>query len=723
LNHAGEAKSLARFLGIGRSMEQTSESNLHFLDYWRVIRSRKEVILAVMLLVVVTGTGVTLMLPKQYAADARILVREDNMDVDVFERQMPQGYNPFFLRTQYEIIQSRQILYQVINNLNLQQVWGEKNNEDGSPIGREDAYITLRSSVKVQQYRDTSIIAIIVYRESPEEAARIANEIAAVYRDHRLSMKRRETKRAIEVLENEVQKQEEKVTRAEDELERIRKDLGVSMITTGVRADKMRLQQLEADRISARVDMIVRKARLDQLDALNGDELMNASSYIVNDQALASVRAQLVDSEVTLRVMLETYGLNHPEVKRIQAGVNELKRKLTEALAGLKKGLKADYEVSLAKFNALETELETAKKSDIDAESEKFLPFEKADREVEAQRQILNALRARVAQQGIEVEVPRTPVEVVDTAEPPQRPVSPNLILNILISVFLGLAAGIGLAYFIEYLDTSVKTVDDVESYLGLPVLGVIPQKVRPLVEEGPESPHAEAYRVLKTNMQFANKGATGGAFAVVSGGVGEGKSTTLFNLAYVCAQLGDKVLVVDSDLRRPIQHTILNMSNRFGLTNVLMRDVPIEEVIKPTSVPNLHFLPSGRLPRASLGLLDSQRMRELVKNLKARYDYVFFDSPPIMGVTDASILASEVDGVLLVVQYRKYPRIISSRARRMIENVGGNLLGVVLNNINILRDDYYYYYHSYYSHYYQPDDAKRGDEAAAAGDQKKDTL
>ncbi|HPG00587.1 MAG TPA: polysaccharide biosynthesis tyrosine autokinase [Kiritimatiellia bacterium] len=704
-------------------MEQTSESNLHFLDYWRVIRSRKEVILAVMLLVVVTGTGVTLMLPKQYAADARILVREDNMDVDVFERQMPQGYNPFFLRTQYEIIQSRQILYQVINNLNLQQVWGEKNNEDGSPIGREDAYITLRSSVKVQQYRDTSIIAIIVYRESPEEAARIANEIAAVYRDHRLSMKRRETKRAIEVLENEVQKQEEKVTRAEDELERIRKDLGVSMITTGVRADKMRLQQLEADRISARVDMIVRKARLDQLDALNGDELMNASSYIVNDQALASVRAQLVDSEVTLRVMLETYGLNHPEVKRIQAGVNELKRKLTEALAGLKKGLKADYEVSLAKFNALETELETAKKSDIDAESEKFLPFEKADREVEAQRQILNALRARVAQQGIEVEVPRTPVEVVDTAEPPQRPVSPNLILNILISVFLGLAAGIGLAYFIEYLDTSVKTVDDVESYLGLPVLGVIPQKVRPLVEEGPESPHAEAYRVLKTNMQFANKGATGGAFAVVSGGVGEGKSTTLFNLAYVCAQLGDKVLVVDSDLRRPIQHTILNMSNRFGLTNVLMRDVPIEEVIKPTSVPNLHFLPSGRLPRASLGLLDSQRMRELVKNLKARYDYVFFDSPPIMGVTDASILASEVDGVLLVVQYRKYPRIISSRARRMIENVGGNLLGVVLNNINILRDDYYYYYHSYYSHYYQPDDAKRGDEAAAAGDQKKDTL
>jgi len=191
----------------------------------------------------------------------------------------------------------------------------------------------------------------------------------------------------------------------------------------------------------------------------------------------------------------------------------------------------------------------------------------------------------------------------------------------------------------------------------------------------------------------------SGGAYAFVSGGVGEGKSTTLFNLAYVCAQLGDRVLMVESDLRRPVLHKILDTSHQFGLTNVLMRDVPVEETIKPTSIVNLHFLPSGRLPRTSLGLLDSQKMRELIKNLKMRYDLVLFDSPPIMGVSDASILASEVDGVLLVVQYRKYPRIMTLRAKKIIENVGGRVVGVVLNNINIMRDDYYYYYHSY-GHY-----------------------
>ena len=697
-------------------IEEQQESSLHFLDYWRVIRSRKEIILSVILLVVLTGMAYTLTLPKIYVANARIEVREDTMDVDVFERQLVSSYNPFFLKTQYERIQARPMLYKVIDNLNLQQIWSEKYAGKGGQMRKEDVYLVLAGSIKVNQYRDTTLIDIQVFREDPKEAALIANELANVYRDQRLSLKRAEVKRAVEVLENELQKQVDRLSEAESELERVRRAGGVSLIQRGVRADKVRLQQLEADRISARVDMLVRKARLDQLSQLSGEELMNASAYMVNDQSLLVLRKQLIDTEVQMKLLLENFGINHPEVKRAQAGVEELKVKLNSALDGLKRGIRADYEVSKAKYEALEAELALTRETDIQTEGEQYLDFERAQRAVEVQREIVTALRARVAQKTVEMEVPRTPVEVVEPAEPPppNRYVSPRVMLNIILSILIGLAAGVGLAYFIEYLDTSVKTVDDVERYLGLPVLGVIPQKVRSLLEEGPESPHAEAYRVLRTNMQFTNKGVHGGAFAVVSGGVGEGKSTTLFNLAYVCAQLGDKVLLVDSDLRRPVQHTFLSMSNRFGLTNVLMRDAPVEEAIKATSIPNLHFLPSGKLPRSSLGLLDSQRMRELVKNLKARYDFVFFDSPPIVGVSDASILSSEVDGVLLVVQYRKYPRTISTRAKRMLENVGANVVGVVLNNINILRDDYYYYYHSYYSHYDQSDESKPHEEVAA---------
>lgn len=704
--------------------QDQQQESLHFLDYWRVIRSRKEIILAVTLLVVLTGTAYTFTLPQIYMAQARMLIQDDSVDVDVFDERGSgfNRYDPYFLRTQYELIKSKPIMYKVVDNLNLDQVWGEKMKEDGSPLSREKAKNVLLDSLDVQQFRDTSIIAVMVKRpdENSEEAARIANEVAAVYREHRLSMKKDEMKRGLESLQDELEKQKERVNQAEQEMERLRKELDISMIGENFKADKMRLRELEGDRINARVDMLTRKARLEELEDLEGEVLMSASSYIVNDRTLSNLRRQYIDATVDLRTMREEFGENHPEIKRRRAALDEIEEKISDALAGLKSGLQTDYRVAETRYNTLETELEEARQVDIESE-ETNLPFSRAERELEVQRSILNALQARVVQEGIQMEVPRTPVELVDPAEssPNDRPVSPNYYLNIFLSLVLGLGSGIGLAYFIEYLDTSVKTVNDVERYLGLPVIGVIPQKVKPLVDEGGDSPHAEAYRVLRTNMQFANKGHTGGAFAVISGGIGEGKSTTLNNLAFVLAQMGDKVLIVDSDLRRPVQHSILGVSNRFGLTNLLMRDVPIEETIKPTSVQNLHILPSGRLPRSSLGILDSQRMQELIKSLKARYDYVLFDTPPIMGISDASIIAGETDGALLVVQYRKYPRVISTRARQMIENAGGRILGVVLNNINVMRDDYYYYYHSYYSHYYYNADENSESEGKPAKSKK----
>lgn len=678
--------------------EENLEGGLHFLDYWRVIRSRKEIILAVVILVTLSGTCYTLMLDKIYMASTTIRVREDAMDIDVFDRQATSQFNPFFLKTEFEVIQSRNILSTVLDKLNLQQVWSQKNENKGALIPRNICMTILENSVQVSQYRDTSLIEIKVFRDDANEAQRIANEIADVYRDYRQSTKRGEIRASVQALENELLKQQQKVVDAEDELERIRQDLDVQVLTRGIRADNIRIQQMEGDRMAARVDMLTRKTRLEQLQALNGEELMNASAYMVTDSALLSLRRQVVDAEVQLKLMLENLGANHPEVRRVQAGLTELRDKLADALDGLKSGVRADYEVAKARYEALDNELAEVRRTDIESQKDKYLPFDRAERNLAIQQEILNALRARVTQKGVEMGLPRTMVEIIDRAEKPERPVRPRVMLNIILSVIVGLGAGIGLAYFIEYLDTSVKTVEDVEKYLGLPVIGIIPQKVRSLAEEGPESPHAESYRVLRTNMMFNNDNKRNGVFAVVSGGVGEGKSTTMFNLAYVCAQLGDKVLVVDSDLRRPVQHTFVNMSNRFGLTNVLMQEATLDEAIKATSVPNLHFLPSGKMPRTSVGILDTARIKKVIDALRQRYDMVFFDSPPIVGVSDAAIIASEVDGVLLVVQYRKYPRNISTRARRMLENVGAKIMGVVLNNINILRDDYYYYYHSYQS-------------------------
>ena len=679
--------------------QQQEESGLHFLDYWRVIRSRKEIILAVALLVILTGTAVTFMMDAQFRSTCRIIVKKDNADIDVFRQQSVTGFDLTFLATEYEIIRSKKILYSVIDNLNLQAIWGKKYTKDESQLSKKFCYDILKQRVVLDQVRNTSTIAINATSTDKDEAARIANEVATVYREERLTMKIREVKRSMEALETEMQKQSDKVAQAEEAVEEVRQKHDI--IDAGFYTpSRQQLSELQGNLISYKVDTLARKSRLEALENLDGQDLIEASGLIVFDNTVQAIRQQLMDSQLSRTFMLQDLGKQHPDVLQMNAGIKELEERLAGSLQGLKTGLRADYQVAKAKEDGLQDELDRAREEEIRVARFDRLPYEKAQRNLRIQRSILDALQAKIAQEGIGIQMPRSPVEIFEPAEPAHRPFSPNLLLNILLSIFVGLVAGVGLAYFIEYLDTSVKTVDEIEAYLDLKVVGVIPQKVKPLIQEGPDSPHAEAYRVLRTNIEFTRGGVGGGAFCVVSGGVGEGKSTTLFNLAYICAQMGDKVLIVDSDLRRPVQHTILDMSNRFGLTNVLLRDVPLEETIKTTSEPNLHFLPSGKLPRTSIGLLDTQRVRDLIKNLKARYDYVFFDSPPIMGVSDASIIASEVDGVLLVVQYRKYPRVMSARAKRLIEGVGGNIIGVVLNNINVLKDDYYYYYHSYYSHY-----------------------
>lgn len=690
--------------------EKQQDSSLHFLDYWRVIRARKEIIITVSVLIILTVFIITLIMPEKYRASVRITIDQYRPDIELVDRGRQSQYDPYFYLTQFELIRSRPVLTGVIRDMNLQEVWGRQFNDNQEEMDLESTISRLRSMVETVQVRGTTIIEVQVTSRDSAEAAAIANKIAEVFQETRLASVKKKYSDALVQMQEEMDQQKFKVRELEDNVEDLRLQNQIVFGATGAELSKERLDQLQLELERARLDLWTAEAQLQKVESLEGKQLEDAIPFLVNDPSYNTLNQQLVEAEIAYRAAEENYGPKHPEMVKFQTTIDELRRAKEQKLVAIKEGLASRYDVAQRRVENLEQEMDLLRNQDLERHREAFLPFERALRDRDAAKQVLTALEHRVAQEVIELEIPSTPVEVVETAVEPRSPFSPSWTLNILASIFGGLFLGVALAYFIEYMDTSVKTIDDVERFLGLPVLGIIPQRVRPLVEEGPDSPHAEAYRVLRTNLQFAAKDPGANAITIVSGGVGEGKSTTLFNLAYVCAQLGDKVLLVDSDLRRPALHKFLGMSNDFGLTNVLMRDVPIEETIKSTSVPNLHFLPSGKLPRTSVGILNSQRMRELIKTLKSRYDYIFFDSPPIVGVSDASVLASEVDLALLVVQYRKYPKVMSNRAKKMVENVGGRLVGVVLNNINVMRDDYYYYYHTYYSHYYGPQEERTPD-------------
>jgi capsular exopolysaccharide synthesis family protein len=682
------------------------ETKLHFLDYWRIIRIRKTVILAVFLLVVITATLVTFILPESFSSSARIKIERDQTDVTgMNERMQMGGYDPYFIQTEFEVISSERVLGKVVKDLELNTEWGKKYGAGGA-LKTPETIELLRGRVHLNPVRNTSFIEIKVYSDKPEEAQKLAQAIAEAYKAHRLEQRAELSKGGIQALEDRWKDQEKQVHGQMETVEKLREELNISdmMGSEGqgsVLMSAETLRRLEGIRIERKAEVVQMETLLNKLKELTKDQLTQVIPTAASDTLLSSLLEQRTTAEQNLVVRKQDLGPEHPDVIKITQMVADLNNKISQRVDGILVGLESRVASARSSLEALQTEVNEATTNDI-VKAKESRPYWEAKRKLEELQNFGRILTMKIAAEKIDVALPKTTmVEIMDPAEVNMKPVRPNKPLNIALGIIIGLVVGVGLAFFIEYLDTSVKTIDDVERSLQSPVLGVIPQNVGLVMEEGMDSPHAEAYRVLRTNLLFSRKDDKLNTVAVVSAGAGEGKSTTVFNLAAVFAQSRQRVLIVDSDLRRPTLHKMLHVTNSLGLTNYLLKQNTLEEVIQTTNLPTLDFLASGKLPSSSLGILSSAQMKELIDELKARYDFVFFDSPPIMGVSDASILASEVDMTLQVIQYRRYPQPMNIRAKQLIEKVGGNLVGIVLNNINMSQDESYYYYSGYYHDYY----------------------
>jgi capsular exopolysaccharide synthesis family protein len=330
------------------------------------------------------------------------------------------------------------------------------------------------------------------------------------------------------------------------------------------------------------------------------------------------------------------------------------------------------------------------------------------------ERKLLEMAKARLNTESMERMMPQKAAFIREAAEPALFPSKPNVKINMLLGVATGIIFGISLAFFLEYLDTSAKTMEEVEKSLELPVLAVIPKgKLLPRGDEN--SPDAEAYRILRTNVDFSRKKSGATAFTVISGGASEGKSTIVCNLATAWATSGQRVLIVDGDMRRPVQHRLFEMSNCVGLSDYLKGKVSLDEVILRSTLDNLYLVPAGSASTDVVSLLNSKAMKHLIETARERFDVILVDSPPILGVSDALILVSLVDSSAIVVQHRHFPRSTLMRVKRAIENIGGHLLGVVLNKVDVRYDENYLYYTSY-GHYHtkRKNGKKLGAEAAA---------
>jgi len=705
------------------------ETKLHFLDYWRIIRIRKTVILAVFLLVVITATLVTFILPESFSSSARIKIERDQSDIPTLMGQSSMGiYDPYFIQTEFEVIQSEVVLGKVIEAMKLNEKWGKKYN-GGQNFTTAETMAVLKRQIDLRPVRNTSLIEIRVFSENPEEASTLANNIAAAYQEYRLDQRRKFGQEGIKSLEDRFREYEDKVRAQQHKVDDLRVQLRVPDAVVSENMPMMllsaeSLRHIEALRIESQAEYVKQRTLLDRLETLDPKDLTQTIPTIgVADKQLDAYLESIAMLQQKLVSLRKELGPEHTEVLKTIAQEADLKEKITARTTGILKGLQAKVESTAEGLAALSNAVAKAQDSDVE-KANQSRPYFEAKRDLEELIRFRQILTTKIAMEKTDLQLPKNSmVEIVDRATPGLRPVRPNKPLNIALGIIIGLVVGVGLAFFIEYLDTSVKTIDDVERSLGSPVLGVIPQNVGVLLHEGAESPHAEAYRVLRTNLLFSRKDDKMNTVAVVSAGAGEGKSTTVFNLAAVFAQSGQRVIVVDSDLRRPTLHKMLRVTNNIGLTNYLLKQNKLEEVIQTTSLPTLDFMASGKLPSSSLGILSSAQMRDLITELKQHYDFVFFDSPPVMGVSDASILASEVDMTVQVIQYRRYPQPMNIRAKQMIEKVGGHLAGIVLNNINMSQDESYYYYSGYYHEYYSRDEDENPAPKSQNGSEEKNRL
>lgn len=714
-------------------MSSPQEAKLHFLDYWRIIRIRKTVILAVFLLVVITATVVTFILPETYVGTARINVQREAPDVAGLPgggMQSFGGVDPYFIQTEFEVMQSQVILTKVVENpkLNLKEKWATKF-MGGEPLTTPKAITLLKNFVQLSPVRNTSLIEIRFYGDDPQEAADMANALADAYKTYRLSRSSEKNTSGLNVFEKGLEEKEKQLHEAQLEVDRLRAELKVSDPDPASTGPSPTFSSAEVSRLMSEVAMLEGQAaqletQLEKLGGLSKAKLRGTIQTVVEpDTVLSTLINDLDVAEQNLMSIAKTKTEEHPDYQSAKKVVDQYNAKIDERVESLIGGLQLRLDSKHAYITNQTTKLAQARQNDID-DAARTRPYWQAKMRLNDLQQIRSMLLMRSETLQTELKLPQnTMVEILDRASVNPIAVRPNKPLNIILGVVIGLVVGIGLAFFIEYLDTSVKTIDDVERTLQSPVLGVIPQNVGFLLDEGAESPHAEAYRVLRTNLLFSRKEDKLNTIAVVSAGAGEGKSTTIFNLAAVFAQNGSRVIIVDSDLRRPTLHKMVGVTNNIGLTNYLLKQNALEEVIQTTNLPSLDFMASGKLPSSSLGILSSAQMRDLITELKRRYDFVFFDSPPIMGVSDASILASEVDMTLQVIQYRRYPQPMNIRAKQMIEKVGGNLVGIVLNNINVSQDENYYYYSGYYNEYYSKNEDSEPEAGGEGADKAKTDI
>lgn len=738
--------------------EQEFESQVSLNDYLRIMYRGRWIIVLSFIIVFLSTVYFTFTSPPVYEASTSIIIESTGaMERSLFEMN-PFGNQSTLIANQIEILKSRTLAERVVKQLDLSDV------RDSLQIFQPDdegGYLTLRSmvliiqeSMEIEHRKETDVIEIKYQAGSTFESAYIANTIADQFQLANSEANRSEINELREFVETQLFKKGEELRRSEEHLREYQERKKVASLDEETTELVNRLAEVEALFEEAQIEL---KSKLEMKSSLE-DKLEERKETLSSDlsgistpyiSSLQNELAQLVAerTKYVIAVEMEVDPANkrhfQEKIKGYDINIKALKEKLEEEAKKISISsmvqdpfqlsqelvtqlitIDADVKSVSAKINALQDVVRDYNNK-LESLPEKVLELARLERRRKVDEQTYIMMTQKLEETKIQEAAQSKNVRIIDEAIEPLYPVSPKKKLNVMLGALIGLGLGVGLTFLIEYFDNTIKTHEDVER-MGFNILASIPKiemdkyekklesklekfgsiegkkiEARLITHLDPKSPVSESYRTLRTNLQFSKVDRQVKTILVTSSGPKEGKSTTAANLAIAMAQTGNKVVLIDADLRRPVIHSIFGLNKDEGITNYLMETIPYEKLAKKTFLDNLFIMPCGVLPPNPSELLASRKMEEMLTKLRNDYDIVILDSPPVIAVTDAAILSTKVDGTILVVNSGQTNRDALTRANVLLDNVDSKLLGLLINGIDVdgmYGSYYYYYYHHYYS-------------------------
>jgi capsular exopolysaccharide synthesis family protein len=728
-----------------------SEAALDLRSYGRILRKRLPTILIVFFILFTAVLIATLKQKPVYRAQVLLEIQKENPDIPTIKELYElEEVSDAYLRTQYSILASESLARRVIDQLQLEtlhefnspkwwQLWPRTRKPataqtftTGPMPENHDREISQRvlerfqDQLTIDPVSRSRLVAVRFDSRDPELAARVVNTLAADYVDQSLEARWQATQTASDWLSQQLVGVKAKLEKSEDELQSYARRNGLVFLETDKGASQNvaneRLQQLEEQLTKAQAERYEKEAlyRLVQ----TGES--GALPGVFQNKLIQDLSERLAELKREYAQLSTTFNPDYPRVKEIQSQIDDIEASLLDERKRAADSIVNDYSAAVRRESLFQQALEQQQK-EVNLVAGKSVQYNILKREVDTNKQLYEGLLQRLKEAGVSAGLKATNIRIVDSAEPPAKPVKPRTPLNLAVAMFLGLGLGICAALFQERMDDTLKGDDDIERLVGLPSLALIPivpssngdqhgfHKLLPgdkaLMLKGngtgknsrsswhridrDRTQHAslvEAFRSLRTSVLLSTPDRPPSSLLVTSAQPAEGKTTVACNLAISLAQLGHRVLVVDADLRVPSLHKLFGISESLGLVSYLTGQQDWRAAVRPSGSPGLDVLVCGPVPPNPSELLSSQSMGTLIRSAIAEYRFIILDSSPMLALADSRILAPLVKGVLLVVKCGTTSRDHLQHAQSGIRSVDGNLIGVVLNNVDIRTNGYYNY-------------------------------